>query len=354
MNLRQHLGLRNFSIQNFAGWVTRFRSLENSDYFWHALRSNPEFESAVRHSREFYAAAKPFSLPSKPLASVQRDPELTSFVEVGIARGELPLIFLAMHHGFYWHRELLCSPNVEMALLDLRRLLYDLLLPSTSPSARVTEYYRDENEQLGRRDVVPRGKYSTMLQLSSRDEDERVAIFSEIFLSNEDGDDESRQKLSHCLAQEFSLRQRFVVLTLRYFLRLTRAHDLTLNRAEAEAVIASVFRVLLRNNADTCQREPLMKEAKKSSTSSKHIVPSFRCLTIFTWLQEVYLYAYNLFGKALNLTRHFPRPRELFEGSSYVTLFMSAAATDEIREEMVECLSVHRSVIDAILRNIEF
>ena len=314
MNLRQHLGLRNFSLQNFAGWVQRYGTLERSDYFWHAMKTDADFRSAVNHSREFYSSPTPQMFrqqqqqQQRPHPSVPPppDPRLSSLIETGISRGDYPIIFLAMHRGFYWHRELLCSPNVEVALFDLRRCLYDLIVPSNNAqlSVTVSEHYRGEGDTLQRNEVRHMGTYPSLTDLSSSSEEERLALFTDIFLTLEEGG-WRKEKLASTLSG-FDVKDRFVILILRYFLKLTRRSGFALNESETEAVVASVCHSLSR-------REPIR--------DTEIIVPTFRCLTAFTWLQEVYLYGYNLIGKALRLHHLFPHPRDLFQGSIFVKYF---------------------------------
>jgi hypothetical protein len=73
------------------------------------------------------------------------------------------------------------------------------------------------------------------------------------------------------------------------------------------------------------------------------LVPSPRCLTVLSWLQvftaiicqyvidatqfqlqNVYRYAFLLFGRSLYLGEHLPEPKELFSGSVW-TAFYSVA-----------------------------
>ena len=381
MNLRQHLGLRNFSLQNFAGWVTRFGSLENSDYFWHAMRTDPEFHSAVRHSRQFYAAAitpaiqqqqQQSRATSREDAAASNPVVLSSLIESGVSRGDFPIIFLAMHRGFYWHRELLGVPNVETALLDLRRFLYDLIVPSTS--GVVAEFYRSAEDVLERRNVSRRGRYPELPELlHAASEGERIAVFSDIFLSLEEGGGGGGGTSSSSLSPELiraslerdfvDLKERFLVLTLRYFFKLTRAFDLILTLDEAEAVVASLCYVMSVCRAGGEGEGEGEGGAVAVIRRRTGLVPSFRCLTIFNWLQEIYLYAFNLFGKALKLAHHFPRPSDLFAGSTFVYFFTFAADSDGLvkdsrevgicKEEVRILLDQRRPLVDAILVDYE-
>ena len=206
LNLRLRLDLDNSSLHSFAEWIAENGEIEKSDYLRETMQTNPGFRLAVEHSRKFYGfpSTSSSSSPTKPLLAKppSPDPELTAFIEAGVSRGDFPLIFLAMHRGVYWHRELLGVPNVEVALTDLRRILYDMLLPSNESLPSVDEYYRNEEGDLDLQSVNPRGRYPNLQQISTRSENKKIATFCDIFLSMEDSDD-SRNSMRESLMSEF-------------------------------------------------------------------------------------------------------------------------------------------------------
>lgn len=260
-----------------------------------------------------------------------QDSELTNLIETKLSRGDFPIIFLAMHNGFYWHRELLCHPNVETALIDLRRCLYDLILPPAAEDGSpvcVSEYFRDENDELQRRDVAPMKRFPSIILLANATQEKRFALFSDIFLIEEK--EEGRNQSLTVRLSSLNYEKRFVVLILRFFFRITRRSVFPLDARESNAVVASVCHSLSRHG-------PM-----KDSIPQTIVVPSYRCLSAFNWLQEVYLYGFNLIGRALGLHALFPHPRDLFQGSVFVRYF--AQGVDDVRSLFPE----HETVVNLI------
>ena len=75
-------------------------------------------------------------------------------------------------------------------------------------------------------------------------------------------------------------KERFVVLTLHYFIKLTRAFDFILAPDEAEAVIASLCYVMSVRRAEG-GGDGGVGGGEIRRRCRTGLVPTFRCLTVF-------------------------------------------------------------------------
>lgn len=285
------------SIENFAGWIRHYKYVNRNEVIRQEMQRNPGFSMAVLHSREFYSLQLEYKDgPKKGY--------YTQLLEEGISAGKYPCFLMGFHNNFCWYRVMLedNSPGqqfAESALIPLRTYVYRIVLPRHE--TEVVEHGVTPQGVMVKRTIyaAPDGSVVPLHKIVPDKIFNNLRAFHMVMSHNERG---------NCTTNWFDRYGRkngFIIYLLRYFLFLTWGRYLYLTENEFLALVVLVF-----------------GRPDETKYQSIPIRPTVRCVTIFSWFQNVYRHAYAMLGSLFHLKHEFPLPSEMFSGAVWTAIFM--------------------------------
>ncbi|KAK0046056.1 hypothetical protein Bpfe_024517 [Biomphalaria pfeifferi] len=311
--------------------IKKNKAIENCDFFGLLMSKSDEFNQAVRHSRQFYALQVPEEDEPQDGSSLQ-------IIFSNIRQGKFPSTILSMYRGKYWRRQILEDPAegmpvAEEVMSEIRSYLYKLVLPLESEF--VTEIGRTMTNNFTETQVtkISDDQFPSLEELQNNSISSKLNLFEKI-LSHKDSFD-LHEGQSHL--KVFGTKKGFTFLILRYFLSLNWNLNLCLTSREVYALIAWTA---VEHNAFEYLKF--------------NILPSSRCLTLQSWVQNLYRIVYAFLGNVLGISDEFPPPKELFTASAWVVLYTSCSSEKLVCPKHVaieEMQKAHQCVVKTIQEN---
>lgn len=324
-------------VHNIAKWLRKHKSAENHRLFSAKMESDPDFNSAVQYSYNFYTLSDPEHVMKPPQKG-----DISQLIGERVMNGTLPSNIMDMHNSFYWHRLSMEDnsqgcPCVETSLAELRGRIYRIVLPRQE--CPVDEYGRNPWESRAADEMASDDRDPRIFQIMVSDDPSLPSI-------REIHQDETSTNIKHfhrvishqekagkdvVWFDRYGMKNGFIVYILRYFLLQNWDKNLHITDKEFLALAAMAF------------GRPKEKEYQQIA-----LRPTPRCASIASWFQDIYRHAYSFLGELLYLTKELPLPKEIFSGAAWTAFY--TCCKDETNQVPMDILQKTQFEMNDIIK----